>query len=139
MGVTIVVITHDREIAGRLGRRIEMLDGQIVFDSADKSAAVRRPPGAAGPKTRHPAMTTRADVGEEATALRPGTSGDGGVTYPQAPCRPLRAGHRHRRGRHRGRPGTLVVCLGRPARRDLRPWHQSARRSKRPDHLRPDS
>ena len=35
LGVTIVVITHDRDIAARLGRRIEMLDGQIVFDSAD--------------------------------------------------------------------------------------------------------
>jgi putative ABC transport system ATP-binding protein len=38
MGVTIVIITHDREIAGRLGRRIELLDGQIVLDSAEKSS-----------------------------------------------------------------------------------------------------
>jgi putative ABC transport system ATP-binding protein len=34
LGVTIVVITHDRDIAARMGRRIEMLDGQIVRDSA---------------------------------------------------------------------------------------------------------
>jgi len=34
MGVTIVVITHDRGIAARMERRIEMLDGGIVFDSA---------------------------------------------------------------------------------------------------------
>jgi len=34
LGVTIVVITHDRDIAARMGRRIEMLDGRIVYDSA---------------------------------------------------------------------------------------------------------
>jgi putative ABC transport system ATP-binding protein len=32
-GVTIVVITHEREIAARMDRRIEMLDGRIVYDS----------------------------------------------------------------------------------------------------------
>jgi putative ABC transport system ATP-binding protein len=39
LGVTIVVITHDRDIAARMGRRIEMLDGQIVFDSAESSTS----------------------------------------------------------------------------------------------------
>jgi putative ABC transport system ATP-binding protein len=34
MDVTIVVITHDESIAARMGRRIDMLDGRIVFDSA---------------------------------------------------------------------------------------------------------
>jgi putative ABC transport system ATP-binding protein len=38
LGVTIVVVTHDRDIAAGLGRRIEMLDGQIVFDSVDQTA-----------------------------------------------------------------------------------------------------
>jgi putative ABC transport system ATP-binding protein len=33
LGVTIVVITHDQDIAARMGRRIDMLDGQIVSDS----------------------------------------------------------------------------------------------------------
>jgi putative ABC transport system ATP-binding protein len=47
LGVTIVVITHDRDIAAHMGRRIEMLDGQIVFDSADKTAVSPMPaPGA---------------------------------------------------------------------------------------------
>ena len=33
-GVTIVVITHDRSLADRLPRRIEMLDGCIIADTA---------------------------------------------------------------------------------------------------------
>jgi putative ABC transport system ATP-binding protein len=32
-GATILVITHDRDLAARLPRRVEMLDGQIVADS----------------------------------------------------------------------------------------------------------
>jgi putative ABC transport system ATP-binding protein len=32
-GATIVVITHDRELAARLPRRVEMLDGRIVADT----------------------------------------------------------------------------------------------------------
>ena len=33
MGATIVVITHDRELAARMPRRIEMLDGRVVTDT----------------------------------------------------------------------------------------------------------
>jgi putative ABC transport system ATP-binding protein len=32
-GATIVVITHDNDIAGRMPRRVELLDGRIVADS----------------------------------------------------------------------------------------------------------
>ena len=34
LGVTIVMVTHDRDLAGRCDRRIEVLDGRIVHDTA---------------------------------------------------------------------------------------------------------
>jgi putative ABC transport system ATP-binding protein len=42
-GVTIVVITHDRQIAARMGRRIDMRDGQIISDSAEKAPSLPTP------------------------------------------------------------------------------------------------
>jgi putative ABC transport system ATP-binding protein len=51
LGVTIVVITHDRDIAARMGRRIEMLDGRIVFDSAQNSGGSTSP--APGDRSHH--------------------------------------------------------------------------------------
>jgi putative ABC transport system ATP-binding protein len=42
IGVTIIVITHDRDVAARMGRRIEMLDGRVVFDSAADTSPMRR-------------------------------------------------------------------------------------------------
>ena len=38
-GATIVMITHDRELAARLPRQIEMIDGQIVSDSCLSTGA----------------------------------------------------------------------------------------------------
>jgi putative ABC transport system ATP-binding protein len=48
-GVTIMVITHDQSIAGRMPRRLEMLDGRIAADRTRAAAAtvtdqVRRTP-----------------------------------------------------------------------------------------------
>jgi putative ABC transport system ATP-binding protein len=39
-GTTIMVITHDERIAARMPRRLEMLDGRIVGDSADAPLGV---------------------------------------------------------------------------------------------------
>jgi putative ABC transport system ATP-binding protein len=38
-GTTIVVITHDHQLAARLPRQIEMLDGRIITDTATATAA----------------------------------------------------------------------------------------------------
>jgi putative ABC transport system ATP-binding protein len=43
-GVTIVIITHDRAIAGRMSRQIHMLDGYVVSDSGARSASPSRVP-----------------------------------------------------------------------------------------------
>jgi putative ABC transport system ATP-binding protein len=39
-GATIAVITHDRDLAGRLPRQVEMLDGRIVGDTVLPSAGL---------------------------------------------------------------------------------------------------
>ncbi len=51
LGVTIVVITHDRDIAARADRRIEMLDGRISYDSAQQTTGSRWP--SHGDPSRH--------------------------------------------------------------------------------------
>jgi putative ABC transport system ATP-binding protein len=44
LGVTVVVITHDRDIAARMERRIEMLDGRIVYDGSHEIGGQRDHP-----------------------------------------------------------------------------------------------
>jgi putative ABC transport system ATP-binding protein len=37
-GATIVVITHDRDLAAQLPRQVEMLDGRVVRDAPAREA-----------------------------------------------------------------------------------------------------
>ncbi|MHB8467850.1 MAG: ABC transporter ATP-binding protein [Acidimicrobiales bacterium] len=48
-GATIVVITHDHSVAAHFPRRIDILDGRIVADTAGRSA-----PSCGGPRSRSP-------------------------------------------------------------------------------------
>ncbi len=38
-GTTIAVITHDRDIAAQLPRRVEILDGRVVADTASGTSS----------------------------------------------------------------------------------------------------
>ncbi|MGA9078350.1 MAG: ABC transporter ATP-binding protein [Acidimicrobiales bacterium] len=65
-GATIVVITHDREIARRLPRQIELLDGRVVADRAAAGAGPAEPPGGRGGGVSDTIVDPwRADPGEE--------------------------------------------------------------------------
>jgi putative ABC transport system ATP-binding protein len=44
-GVTIVIITHDRGIAARTSRQVDMFDGRIVSDSTQDSSSTSPSPG----------------------------------------------------------------------------------------------
>ena len=40
-GATIVVVTHNQQVAGRMRRQVEMLDGQIISDTGAGRSATR--------------------------------------------------------------------------------------------------
>jgi putative ABC transport system ATP-binding protein len=66
-GTTVAVITHDRDIAARLHRQVEMRDGRIVSDGGGTPADRPDDPSPAGadrPEGPRPAGATMAEVTE---------------------------------------------------------------------------
>ncbi|RKS10538.1 putative ABC transport system ATP-binding protein [Nocardiopsis sp. Huas11] len=62
-GVTVVVITHDRELAAGLPRRVEVRDGRIVTDSAAPAGSARAAAAGTAPGAAEAAGTTEAPGG----------------------------------------------------------------------------
>ena len=61
-GATIAVITHDRDLAGRLPRQVEMLDGRIVNDTATRAEHGRTAPPADEDVPGEPALTDETEA-----------------------------------------------------------------------------
>ncbi|MEU5613441.1 ABC transporter ATP-binding protein [Streptomyces sparsogenes] len=76
-GTTVVVITHDRELAAALDRRVEILDGRIVADSDTRGAAGTA--GTAGTASAAGTTSTAGTAGTAGTASAASAAGTAGT------------------------------------------------------------
>nr|WP_245737950.1 ABC transporter ATP-binding protein [Streptomyces sparsogenes] len=81
-GTTVVVITHDRELAAALDRRVEIRDGRIVADSDTRgpagAVALRGTAGSPAAAAPQGATTPPDPAGPAAAAAPPGAAGAAG-------------------------------------------------------------
>ena len=66
-GTTVVVVTHDPQVASRMPRRIDVRDGRIVGD-ATTAASTAPPPAAPAPQASRPPAAARLRLGDLARA-----------------------------------------------------------------------
>ncbi|HEX6059735.1 MAG TPA: ABC transporter ATP-binding protein [Gemmatimonadaceae bacterium] len=61
-GSTVVMVTHDRELAGRAGRVIRLADGRVVDDTGDRMSAGDQGPETGDQRTALGALRTGTDA-----------------------------------------------------------------------------
>ncbi|TAJ46090.1 MAG: ABC transporter ATP-binding protein [Herbiconiux sp.] len=71
-GLTIAIITHDDEVAGRAHRRLQLRDGTLHSSAAEAAAPAFQPSSARGPAPSDGTHASLADV-NQVTGIRGGT------------------------------------------------------------------
>ena len=117
-GRTIIIITHDRELAASLPRQVSVRDGKIESDDGASRCVA----------TGWRVMSTVAAVSLAVAPARRRRAARrlARPAHPPAAHRPVHARRRHRHRRHGRRARPVGVVAGRPQLQDPRARHQPA-------------